>query len=171
MLRRTPFKSKAPERRPERQWEGPAPVIEPPRATMARLPAPVPKSIVSADALPPDRAAEGKTAAGRAHMGRVAALGCVLCRLRGIGTPPAEVHHVRLGQGMAQRASDFLTVPLCPSCHRGPFGIHGDRRLLRAANVSEIDLLAETLALLFEEPASPRAGSSAVTQRRSAPWA
>jgi len=58
--------------------------------------------------------------AGRAHMGRVAALGCILCVRMGYGEHAAEVHHVRTGQGAAQRASDWLTVPLCPECHRGP---------------------------------------------------
>ena len=81
-------------------------------------------------------------------MGRVAALGCILCRRLGYGEHAAEVHHVRTGQGAAQRASDWLTVPLCPTCHRGPQGIHGDRARLRAARVTEMDLLAATIALL-----------------------
>ena len=60
---------------------------------------------------------------GRRHMGRVAELGCVLCRHLGFDGTPAEVHHIRDGQGAAQRASDFLTVPLCPEHHRGGTGL------------------------------------------------
>lgn len=82
------------------------------------------------------------TASEREYMGRVAALGCLLCG------EPAEVHHVRQGQGMAQRASHWLTVPLCPACHRGPAGIHGDRSALRAAGIDEMGLLALTIERL-----------------------
>lgn len=136
-----------PERKPARQWEGPAPR---PRIVPAR--AANDSVIALAFAMPPLEPAEAAatTAAGRRHMGRVAALGCVLCRLRGFGFVAAEVHHVRAGQGGAQRAPDFLSLPACPDCHRGEHGIHGDRGRLRAANVIELDLLAETLALLFE---------------------
>jgi len=88
------------------------------------------------------------SAAGRAYMGRVAALACILCRRLGYGEHAAEVHHIRTGQGAAQRASDWLTVPLCPDCHRGSHGIHGDRARLRQAKVTELDLLADTIAAL-----------------------
>lgn len=49
---------------------------------------------------------------------------------------------------MGQRASDFLTVALCPDCHQGPLGVHGDRALLRIHKVDELDLLARTIAAL-----------------------
>lgn len=77
------------------------------------------------------------------HLSRVAALPCCLC-----GTEPCEVHHIREGQGMAQRASDFLTIPLCPDCHRGSKGVHGDRSMLRLMKVTELDLLAATIEAL-----------------------
>lgn len=83
------------------------------------------------------------------HLSRVAGLGCALCRRLGYGPTPAEVHHLREGQGMAQRASDFLTVPLCPEHHRGPHGIHGDRQAFKDARVDEMDLLADTLEALY----------------------
>jgi GT2 family glycosyltransferase len=53
------------------------------------------------------------------HMDRVAALGCLLCG------QPAQLHHVREGQGMSQRASNFLVVPLCEPHHTGSAGLHG----------------------------------------------
>ena len=90
------------------------------------------------------------TAAGKRHMGKVAAIACVLCRRLGYGMKRAEVHHIRTGQGGAQRASDFLTVAACPECHRGPHGLHGDKSLLRLAGVTELDLLADTIAEVCE---------------------
>ncbi len=63
-----------------------------------------------------------------------------------------DVHHVREGQGVAQRASDYLAIPLCHSgCHQGPQGIHGDRSLLRLAKASELDLLAMVVAQLAKQ--------------------
>ncbi|GAA5786121.1 hypothetical protein [Chitiniphilus shinanonensis] len=80
------------------------------------------------------------------HRNRVAALGCILCDLLGMPqTSKTDVHHIRHGQGAAQRASDYLTIPLChDQCHQGPHGVHGDRSLLRLAKVEELDLLALT---------------------------
>ena len=53
------------------------------------------------------------TAAEKAHMGRVAALGCCLCRRYGWYGTPAEVHHIRTGTGAGKRASHYDTIPLC----------------------------------------------------------
>lgn len=78
------------------------------------------------------------------YMGKVAQLSCLLC-----GLEPAEVHHIREGQGGAQRASHFLTVPLCRDCHRGKLGVHGDKTLLRIHKKTELDLLAETIERVF----------------------
>lgn len=85
------------------------------------------------------------SAAGKRHMGRVAALPCVLC-----GAQPVEVHHIREGQGAAQRAQDVLTVPLCPEHHRGASGIHGLGRkgFYTRWKRDELDLLAATLERL-----------------------
>ncbi len=90
------------------------------------------------------------TAAERKHMGRVAALGCILCDHLGLGATPAQVHHVREGQGMSQRASNFLTVPLCPEHHQGSTGLHGlgTNAFERTYGLSELDLLALTLERL-----------------------
>ncbi len=51
---------------------------------------------------------------------------------------------------MSQRASDYLAIPLCPDCHQGKSGIHGDRTLLRIYKTTELDLLAKTIRLLHE---------------------
>lgn len=87
------------------------------------------------------------TAAGKRHMGKVAEVGCILCRHIGAGQTPAEVHHLKEECGAGQRQSDFLTVPLCPEHHRGNQGIHGlgRRAFERTYRLTELDLLAMTL--------------------------
>lgn len=83
--------------------------------------------------------------ASKRHMGKVAQLPCCVCGAHGV-----HVHHIREGQGMSQRASDFLTVPLCPDCHTGPNGIHGNKSLMRIKKLEELDLLAITIERLAE---------------------
>lgn len=83
------------------------------------------------------------------YMGDVASLGCALCRRLGYGQTPAQVHHIREGQGMAQRAQNWLTIPLCQDHHLGTHGIHGDRSAFRNAHVDELDLLADTIQLIY----------------------
>ena len=84
------------------------------------------------------------------HLSRVADLGCLLCEARGIHNTPAEIHHIRMGQGMQQRSEHWLTVPLCPEHHRGPHGIHGDRQAFKLAKVDELDLLAVVIERLSD---------------------
>lgn len=65
------------------------------------------------------------TAAAKRYMGRVAALGCCLCRWLGLGWQAAEVHHPRVDlYGGAMKCSDFDTIGLCPRHHRGKNGVH-----------------------------------------------
>lgn len=88
------------------------------------------------------------SAAGKRYMEKVACVPCVLCTALGQGPSKGTVHHLRTGQGKGERASDFLTMSLCPACHQGPNGLHGDRALLRIAKVDELDLLAMTIEAL-----------------------
>ena len=83
------------------------------------------------------------TKAEKRYLDRVASLPCQCCGAEGV-----HVHHVREGQGMAQRAQNCLAVALCPACHTGSQGIHGDRRLLKARKLDEMDLLAKTIEAL-----------------------
>ena len=83
------------------------------------------------------------TKAEAAHMAKVAQLSCACCGADGV-----HVHHIRDGQGMAQRAAHFLTIPLCPSCHTGPKGIHGDKSRMRLMKLTELDMLADTIKRL-----------------------
>lgn len=61
--------------------------------------------------------------AERQHMGDVAQLGCVVCRNLGHEDTPAELHHIRTGQGR-KRATHYQVIPLCPHHHRT--GGHGE---------------------------------------------
>lgn len=89
--------------------------------------------------------------AAKRHLSRVASLGCVICRRLGMSDTPAEIHHPRFAAGMAQRASDFLALPVCAEHHRGPRGIHGDRSVLRQIKCDEPALLADVIELLSRE--------------------
>lgn len=90
-----------------------------------------------------------RDAVGR-HKDRVAELGCVLCRHLGYGETPASLHHIREGQGMSQRASDWMVVPLCWAHHQGKEGLHGlgTRAFEARYRMSELDLLAKTIEAL-----------------------
>lgn len=92
----------------------------------------------------------GATADEKRHMGRVAALGCILCLHLGQGATPAIVHHLRTGQGK-MRASHYDTMPLCPTHHMDSgIGLHdmGRDEFARLYRVSEVELLARTKLLL-----------------------
>ena len=86
------------------------------------------------------------TIADRIYMGKVAELGCAICRMLGYGQTPAEVHHQRTGTGAGKRASDRNTVPLCPTHHRGNVGLHGMGRKAfeRHYGVTELELVEQT---------------------------
>ena len=80
--------------------------------------------------------------AEKKHMSRVASLGCLICH------QPAQIHHIREGQGMSQRASNWLVIPLCPDHHTGHLSIHGSKKQFEAIYGNELDLLAETIEKL-----------------------
>jgi hypothetical protein len=86
--------------------------------------------------------------AAQKWMGKVARVPCVLCARMGLGESPSLVHHIKYGQGASDRASDFLTVAVCPEHHVGPEGIHvlKEHGLYLRYKCSELDLLADTIA-------------------------
>lgn len=90
------------------------------------------------------------TKAERAHLTRVAELGCILCLRLGTPGTPAEIHHPRKDQGIAQRAGHFDAIPLCPEHHRGNTGLHGmgARAFERHYNVTEMELLSHVRRLI-----------------------
>lgn len=73
--------------------------------------------------------------------------GCILCEYLELGETDAAVHHVREGEGMSQRASHFMVVPLCWEHHQGPSGLHGlgTGGFYQRYKLSELDLLAMTI--------------------------
>jgi hypothetical protein len=77
--------------------------------------------------------------AEREYLGKVADLGCLIC------FRPAEIHHVRAGMGLGERAEHIGGVlPLCPDHHRnGGYGvaIHAGRKTWEKANGTELELL------------------------------
>ena len=86
-----------------------------------------------------------KRAAEQRWMNRVAQLSCAICH-----GEPVELHHIREGQGAAQRAQHTLVLPLCPEHHRGASGVHGlgTKGFYARYKKDEIDLLAETIERL-----------------------
>jgi len=84
------------------------------------------------------------------HLSKVAALGCIVCRNHGFDDSPAEIHHIRAGQGL-KRASHYETIPLCPTHHRiGGYGIafHAGKVAWEKVFGTEKELLATVLGLV-----------------------
>jgi hypothetical protein len=70
--------------------------------------------------------------------------GCILCKKLGQKqTTHTEIHHLRSGQGIAQRG--IRCVPLCVKHHRTHEGFHGLGRkgFEKTYNISEDELLQE----------------------------
>lgn len=92
----------------------------------------------------------------RIRFGKLAEMGCILCRHLGTPGTPAEIHHLREGMGLGQRAAHDRTIPLCPTHHRSSQGFHGlgKRGFESAYGVSELDLLAMTETELEKQDAN-----------------
>lgn len=66
------------------------------------------------------------TKAEKEHMGKVAALGCICCKLHHHVFTEAQVHHATglKYRSFGKKASNFDVLPLCHTHHQGSFGIH-----------------------------------------------
>lgn len=111
--------------------------------------------------------------ADKEYMGRVAALGCAICRLAyGIEDTPALVHHLRTGQGK-KRASDKHTMPLCPTHHASSGqGVHdmGRDEFKELHNgIGELECLADTITTLQGITCTPEQLLSELTQAYRVP--
>lgn len=97
------------------------------------------------------------TLAEKAHLRRLADLGCIAC-LEVFGyASPAEIHHPRSGQGVGQRAGHFEAIPLCAQHHRhGGYGvaIHAGQREWEKRFGTERELLAAVRRRLGIEDAA-----------------
>lgn len=75
------------------------------------------------------------TRAERAHIERTKAMPCGVCR----AGAPSECHEIEQGAW-------FLSLPLCPDCHRGTHnGIHGQKRIWAALRLDELAVLNQTI--------------------------
>ena len=84
------------------------------------------------------------TAAESRYADKVASLGCLIC------DQPANIHHIREGQGAGQRAGNCLIIPLCKEHHQGSFSIHGSRRQFIDIYGNELSMLNETIRRVSE---------------------
>ena len=81
--------------------------------------------------------------------GKIARLGCSLCRYQGNEGTPAELHHIR----RTSKRSLAPVIPLCPYHHRGSnTSIHemGRKRFEQEYGITEEQLLAQTESLIDE---------------------
>lgn len=74
------------------------------------------------------------TTAEREHVGKVKESGCAVCGAGGV----VHAHEIKQGRW-------WTSIGLCPDCHVGPLGIHGDKTLWRIHKMDETDALNETL--------------------------
>ncbi|NBN61582.1 DUF968 domain-containing protein [Proteus sp. G2639] len=95
---------------------------------------------------------KSKTKEEKKWLSDVAELGCICCRNMGFGASLAEIHHVRTGRGMAQRASHTDVLPLCPPHHRACYetGFHASPKSWQEIHGSEAELLEQTKIEVIE---------------------
>lgn len=72
------------------------------------------------EAMKQGRSTGKPTKAQEARFHAIQQIGCICCRLQGLGWSPAEVHHLTIGgkHGQKRRGHDF-TIGLCSTHHRG----------------------------------------------------
>ena len=96
-------------------------------------------------------AKKSKTKAEREHLNKVAELGCIACINMGYPDSPAEIHHIRAGQGMSQRAPHGKSIPLCPTHHRTgghSVAIHAGQETWESIHGTETELLKQVWELI-----------------------
>ena len=88
----------------------------------------------------------------RQYMSDVAGIGCIVCRNLGEDESPANVHHIRTGNGAGQKSGNYLTIPLCHFHHQGGEGIHTlGTRVWQPKYGDELSLLNQTIGLVHEQ--------------------
>jgi len=87
------------------------------------------------------------TKAEKELYGKIARLGCSLCRHLGYSETPCEIHHIRRFGGKRKNAE---VIGLCPQHHRFDDGIHGLGRkgFETRYGIDEQTLLLQTMELL-----------------------
>lgn len=64
-------------------------------------------------------ATKHRTKSDNEWLAAITDLGCIACLVQGTPGSPAEVHHIRAGQGRGQRSDHQKSLALCPPHHRG----------------------------------------------------
>jgi hypothetical protein len=79
------------------------------------------------------------TAREQRHIVRIKEMDCGVCGANG----PSDCHELKQGQW-------FTSIPLCRDCHMGHLnGLHGQKRMWAIMKMDELDVLAETIELLY----------------------
>ena len=88
------------------------------------------------------------TKAEKAWMDAVASLGCIVCRMNGMGYVPCAIHHLLSG---GRRMGHLFTIGLCdPGHHKGApsdsgqVSRHPNKRAFERQYGTEADLLERT---------------------------
>jgi len=92
------------------------------------------------------------TKSEKEYYGKVARLGCILCKIvLKYDDTPCEIHHIRR---YGQKRSLSEVIGLCPEHHRGNTGIHGLGRkgFESRYNTNEQALLELTLEMINVNP-------------------
>ena len=75
----------------------------------------------------------------REYVDKIKAMPCAICDAPG----PSEAHEIEQGFW-------FLSIPLCPDCHRGGRkGIHGQRMMWNVMKQTETSALNQTLERIY----------------------
>lgn len=64
-------------------------------------------------------ATKHRTKSDNEWMAAITELGCIAYLVQGTPGTPAEIHHIRAGQGRGQRSDHQKSLALCPAHHRG----------------------------------------------------
>jgi len=93
------------------------------------------------------------TKAEKEHLSRVAEIGCIVCRNLGFEETPAQIHHIRSGVGMGQRASHFEVIPLCFVHHsaQSDYGYHHSPATWQQQHGSEKELLQQVMEMVSND--------------------
>lgn len=95
-------------------------------------------------------ATKHRTKSDDAWLDKITQLGCIACLVQDTPGTPAEVHHIRAGQGRGQRSGHKKSIGLCPPHHRGTDhprtpSIHKDKRAFETRFGTELELYERTL--------------------------
>lgn len=95
--------------------------------------------------------AKNKRKNNKARKAQLVELGCIVCLLELNVYSIPEIHHIRAGQGLSQRAPDSKAIGLCHPHHRtGGYGvaIHAGQEEFERRHGTETALLSITNKLL-----------------------